>query len=125
MSDEDEVTQCSDRYESALRRHDVAALGAAFSTDPSVVRFGIADIQTSGAEVAAWRAQAPPIDPDRRTTFRRVGALAPGVVAVDLTFRDSDGTSGRQSQTWVRGADGWRIVRAHVSVLAEPAGGGR
>ena len=115
MSDEDEVRECSDRYEAALRAHDVAILNELFATDPSVVRFGVADVQTSGEEVAEWRATAPPVDPQRVITFRRVASLAPDVVAVDLTFRDSDGTTGRQSQTWVRTADGWRIVRAHVS----------
>jgi hypothetical protein len=27
---------------------------------------------------------------------------------------------GRQSQTWVRMSDGWRVVAAHVSLLASP-----
>jgi hypothetical protein len=26
--------------------------------------------------------------------------------------------TGRQSQTWVRTAEGWRVVAAHVSLLA-------
>jgi hypothetical protein len=38
-------------------------------------------------------------------------------VAVDLVFADDDTSIGRQSQTWVRTADGWRIARAHVSVV--------
>jgi hypothetical protein len=118
MGDEDEVQRCSDRYEAALRDHDVGVLTELFSTGSSVVRFGIADGQWSGDEVAAWRASAPPVDPRRVITCRRVGALAPGVVAVDLTFRDSDGTEGRQSQTWVRTEVGWRVVRAHVSTLS-------
>ncbi len=29
--------------------------------------------------------------------------------------RSASGRCGRQSQTWVRTADGWRIVTAHVS----------
>jgi hypothetical protein len=28
---------------------------------------------------------------------------------------------GRQTQAWVRGESGWRIVAAHVSVIDEPA----
>ena len=117
MGDEDEVRRCSDRYEAALLAHDVSILNELFSTDPSVVRFGVADVQWSGDDVAAWRASAPAVDPQRVITSRRVGALAPGVVAVDLTFRDSNGTEGRQSQTWLRTATGWRIARAHVSTL--------
>ena len=34
-------------------------------------------------------------------------------------FRREGSTSvGRQSQTWVRFAEGWRVVAAHVSVIA-------
>ena len=50
-------------------------------------------------------------------THRRCCELAPGVVAVDLTFVNGDDpTVGRQSQAWVRTDVGWRIVRAHVSM---------
>ena len=31
--------------------------------------------------------------------------------------RDGSARIGRQSQTWVRFADGWRVVAAHVSVI--------
>ena len=38
-----------------------------------------------------------------------------------MEFERADGTvRGRQSQTWVRMPEGWRIVAAHVSLL--PAG---
>jgi hypothetical protein len=40
-----------------------------------------------------------------------------GVATVEFT-RDSTGRQGRQSQTWVRFADGWRVVHAHVSLLS-------
>jgi ketosteroid isomerase-like protein len=115
--DEAAVEQCSDVYEDALRRHDVATLDRCFWDDPTVLRFGIADRQVGYAAVVAWRATAPPISPSRVITERHVVALAPGVVAVDLVFADDDTSIGRQSQTWVRTAEGWRIARAHVSVV--------
>ena len=31
------------------------------------------------------------------------------------------GKIGRQSQTWMRTADGWRVVAAHVSLIPKPA----
>jgi hypothetical protein len=31
------------------------------------------------------------------------------------------GKVGRQMQTWVRFAEGWRVVAAHVSVINTPA----
>ncbi len=30
------------------------------------------------------------------------------------------GKVGRQSQTWMRTTEGWRVVAAHVSVIPEP-----
>jgi hypothetical protein len=33
-------------------------------------------------------------------------------------FRESSPLIGRQSQTWVRIPGGWRIVAAHVSMIA-------
>jgi hypothetical protein len=32
-------------------------------------------------------------------------------------FRDGSTRTGRQSQTWVRMPEGWRVVAAHVSVV--------
>ena len=41
-------------------------------------------------------------------------------VASTLFYRDSSpGKVGRQMQTWVRFAEGWKIVAAHVSVIAD------
>ena len=54
----------------------------------------------------------------RTITSRRVLAFARDVVAVDVTFRNGDVPGlGRQPQTWRRFDDGWRIVRAHVSMI--------
>jgi ketosteroid isomerase-like protein len=115
-----EVLAAFDDYERALRANDVEALDAAFEDSTEVLRFGIADMQHGRAELEAWRATADPVSPHRRITGRWARALAPGVVAVDITFANGDQPLiGRQSQTWVRVAGGWRIVRAHVSVIHE------
>ena len=117
-SDIDEVTALSDAYEAALRRDDIEAMNGAFWNDPHVLRFGIADMQYGYDEVLAWRAAATPVDPARTMLSRHVVALADGVVAVDIMFSDTDSNRlGRQSQTWVRLEDGWRITRAHVSLI--------
>ena len=39
--------------------------------------------------------------------------------AMTLFTRDNaPGKTGRQSQTWVRFPEGWRVVAAHVSLIA-------
>lgn len=113
-----EVLVAFEAYERALLANDVEALNAAFDTSDEVLRFGVADMQHGPDELEAWRATAEPVNPQRRITARWVRALAPGAVAVDITFANGDEpVIGRQSQTWLRVADGWRIVRAHVSMI--------
>ncbi|MFM2070828.1 MAG: hypothetical protein RLZZ623_1091 [Actinomycetota bacterium] len=117
-SDEVEVGLLSDSYERALLHNDVDAMNASFWESDAVVRYGIADMQYGYDEVVAWRAQALPVNPLRQIMRKTVASLGPDVVAVDLLFDDGDGSvTGRQSQTWVRRPEGWRIVRAHVSVV--------
>ena len=116
-ADEGIVGALSDAYEAALLANDVAAMDRAFLDSPATLRFGIAEIQRGADEIAAWRRTAPGVPADRTITSRVVHELAPGVVAVDLTFVNGDDpTVGRQSQVWVRTDRGWRIARAHVSM---------
>jgi hypothetical protein len=51
------------------------------------------------------------------TTYGRDAATA------NTTFRRG-GRIGRQSQTWARMPEGWRIVSAHVSLLPQENGTG-
>ena len=56
-------------------------------------------------------------------TIKRLEIVAFGKDFASITVafeREIDGqvTRGRQSQTWVRLPEGWRIVFAHVSMLA-------
>ena len=112
------VARLSDEYEAALVRNDLDAMNAMFWNSGDVLRFGIAEMQSGYDEVVAWRAAATPVPTNRTITDRTVVELAPHVVAVDLTFRNGDQPMiGRQSQTWVERPEGWRIVRAHVSVI--------
>ena len=42
-------------------------------------------------------------------------------VASTLFQREGGNKVGRQMQTWVRFAEGWRVVAAHVSLIDPPA----
>ncbi len=117
--DEREVTASSDAYEAALKHNDIEAMNAVFWDDQRMLRFGLADMQRGYDEVVAWRRSARPVNPDRIIVSRDVTALAPGVVAVDIVFDDGDpSVVGRQSQTWIRRDGGWKIARAHVSLIS-------
>jgi hypothetical protein len=103
-------------YERALVANDVEALVAFFRDAPETVRYGVADAQYGFEELAAFRrsqAQATPPRELRRTVVTTFGTDF-GVASTEFV-PDGTQTVGRQSQTWLRTADGWRIVSAHVS----------
>lgn len=113
-----EVSALFDAYERALVANDVEAMDGAFWDDPRVVRYGIAEIQEGAAAIRAWRRAATPVPATRRITSRHVLALSADVVCVDVTFVNGEAPgTGRQSQVWHRRPEGWRIVRAHVSMI--------
>jgi hypothetical protein len=112
-----EVTAAFEAYERALIDDDVDAVIGFFA--PEAIRFGIADQQAGIGEQRRWRETQGGLPPGRRlkdTTIRGYGRST-AVVTTLFGYPGSD-VLGRQSQTWVRLFDGWRIVHAHVS---EPA----
>lgn len=49
-----------------------------------------------------------------------ITAIGRDVAVVDLEFQRLGGTKiGRQSQTWFRTGQGWKILAAHVSLMAD------
>lgn len=116
-----EVTAAFNRYEKALVTNDVATLDDTFHTDRRTIRYGTAEILYGHDEIAAFRASRAPTGLHRTisktviTTYGRDFA-----VASTLFHRDNaPGKVGRQMQSWVRLADGWHVVAAHVSVIDE------
>jgi hypothetical protein len=110
------VQAAFERYERALGAGDLAVLTELFWDDPRCVRFGVADRQQGGAEIAAWRAAHPSVPAGRRLYDTRVLAVDDRTAVVTTLFGyPGSAVEGRQSQTWVRLAPGWRIVAAHVS----------
>ena len=117
-----EVTAQFARYEKALVSNDVAVLDELFRADARTLRYGIGENLYGHEAIMAFRAARSPIGLGRTTdktvitTYGRDTA-----VASTLFYRDTlPGKVGRQMQTWVRFAEGWRIVAAHVSIIDEP-----
>lgn len=110
----DEVAAEFAAYEQALMDNDVERILSFFT--PEAIRFGIADQQVGIEEQARWRRAQPDLPPGRRlkdTTIFSYGHSA-AVVTTLFGYPGSE-TLGRQSQTWIRLPEGWRIVTAHVS----------
>jgi Protein of unknown function (DUF3225) len=117
-----EVTAQFARYEQALVTNDVAVLDELFRDDPRTLRYGGGENLYGYQEIMAFRAARPSVGLMRRTDRTVITTYGRDMaVASTLFYRDSaPGKVGRQMQTWVRFAEGWKIVAAHVSVIDEP-----
>ncbi|HEY7666065.1 MAG TPA: oxalurate catabolism protein HpxZ [Xanthobacteraceae bacterium] len=118
-----EVKAAFERYERALVSNDVAALDALFRDDARTIRYGATENLYGYQAIKRFRAARSPAGLMRTlsdtviTTYGRDFA-----VASTLFRRDSaPGKFGRQTQTWLRCPEGWRVVVGHVSVIDETA----
>ncbi|MEV4933373.1 oxalurate catabolism protein HpxZ [Sphingobium sp. LSP13-1-1.1] len=115
-----EIAALVERYEDALDRNDIGALDAMFWHSQQVVRFGVGENLYGEAEIAAFRRQRQGGSPPR--TVRRIAITTFGrdFAVANVEFQRLGGeTIGRQSQSWVRLPEGWRIVAAHVSLMGQ------
>ena len=117
-----EVEEQFARYEKALVTNDVAVLDELFRADPRTLRYGVGENLYGYDAIMAFRAARSPAGLMRRTEKTVITAYGRDTaVASTLFYRDTaPGRVGRQMQTWVRFAEGWKIVAAHVSVIDEP-----
>ncbi len=111
-----EVAQAFRRYEQALSTNDLDTIDTLFWDSSLTLRYGPNGTLLSHGAISDFR-RARDIKGVERTlknthitTFGRDLA-----VANTESDRPNSDVTGRQSQTWVRMPDGWRIVSAHVS----------
>ena len=119
-----ELQELYPRYEQALVTNDVDTLMAMFWSSPYVARFGPTETLYGIDEIDAFRKGRSPANLARTVTRQEIVAFGKDFASITVAFqREVEGkiTRGRQSQTWARLPEGWRIVFAHVSML--PAGG--
>jgi Protein of unknown function (DUF3225) len=106
------------RYEDALVNNRVDVLDELFWASPHTVRYGAGENLVGIEAIRAFRSARSPVGLARTlartviTTFGRDFATA----STEFHRAGSD-RIGRQSQTWVRMAGGWRVVAAHVSLI--------
>lgn len=115
-----EVTAAVQRYETALMDNDVTVLDALFWHDERTIRYGAGENLHGFAAIAGYRRARDASRIARRVERVAVTGLGSDAALASVEFtRLSDGRSGRQSQTWIRTGEGWRIAAAHVSFLPE------
>jgi hypothetical protein len=116
-----EVEAAFAEYERALTTNDVVTLDRLFKDAPETLRYGIAENLYGHAQIAAFRSARSPVGLARRLERTVITSYGEALATANTLFRRDSmpGKVGRQSQTWVKFPEGWRVVAAHVSVIAE------
>lgn len=112
-----EVTAAFDRYERALNVNDISVLDGSFWESPHTIRYGLAENLYGRDEILAFRKSRPLTDVEPRRLLRAViTTFGRDFATANCEFqRERSGRRGRQTQTWARTPQGWRVVSAHVS----------
>ena len=116
-----EVRAAFDRYEDALVNNRTEVLDELFWDSPHTVRYGAGENLLGIEAIRNFRAARSPAGLARQlsktviTTYGRDSATA-----MTQFQRVGNPLCGRQSQTWVRFPEGWRVVAAHVSLISLP-----
>jgi hypothetical protein len=119
-----EVRDAFDKYEKALVTNDVATLDALFRDDPRTIRYGATETLYGFGEIKSFRAARSPAGLARTLSRTVISTYGRDFAVASTLFErpTTPGKIGRQMQTWVKFAEGWRVVAAHVSLIDLPAG---
>ena len=113
-----EVRAAFDRYERALNANDVDVLDASFWNDSRTIRYSLTDNAYGFGAIHASRLARPKADMTRTITNTVITTFGRDLATANTEFqRVESGRRGRQSQTWIRMPEGWRVVSAHVSFM--------
>ena len=115
----------SRRPSSATRRRSTATTSATldelFWNSPHTLRYGVGEQLYGYDQIAAFRAGRDPgfvVDRDLLKLWIVTYGRDFGTANCEFRRHGANRT-GRQSHTWMRTPEGWRIVAAHVSLLGE------
>lgn len=107
------------RYEDALVNNKVDVLDELFWRSLHTLRYGATENLYGYDAIQAFRAGRPAQGLARAILKTVITTYGHDFATANVEFRRGGSTRpGRQSQTWLRTADGWRVVAAHVSLLA-------
>jgi hypothetical protein len=113
-----EVTAAFHRYEDALVNNKVEVLDELFWNSPHTLRYGATENLYGYDEIAAFRAARPSTGLARTLLRTVITTYGDSFATANVEFqRTGAAKTGRQSQTWMKTPEGWRVVAAHVSLL--------
>jgi Protein of unknown function (DUF3225) len=113
-----EVEAVFARYEHALVHNEVEVLDELFWASPTTLRYGATENLYGYQAIQAFRASRPAQGLARELLRVAITTYGRDFATANCEFRrEGSERTGRQSQTWMRTAEGWRVVAAHVSLL--------
>ncbi|WP_159982362.1 MULTISPECIES: oxalurate catabolism protein HpxZ [unclassified Novosphingobium] len=111
-----EVTHAFHSYELALMADDGAAMDALFHDAPTTNRYGVGEVLYGIEEIREFR-RGRGGSPQRRLGRVAITVYGDSFATADAEFfREGSQQRGRQTQSWVKFAGGWKVVSAHVSL---------
>ena len=114
-----EVTAQFASYEDALVNNKTDVLDELFWNSPQTLRYGATENLYGFDAIQAFRAGRPAQGLMREVLKTIITTYGNDFATANIEFQRAGSTRpGRQSQTWLRTPDGWRVVAAHVSLLA-------
>lgn len=117
-----EIATLFERYEQALIDKDVDVLDATFWNSPHTIRYALRDNGYGFDAIHASRIGAAKVPGGSKEKRIKLQILTVGrdLATVNLEFKARGREAiGRQSQTWVRFPEGWKVIAAHVSLMPE------
>jgi hypothetical protein len=111
-----ELTAIFNQYETALMNNDLETLDELFWTSALTVRFGTAENLYGIDAIRAFRKVRNVGTLKRVLKHTQITTYGEDFATTTTEFIRSDQMLGRQSQTWVKFSEGWRVVSAHISL---------
>lgn len=112
-----EVAAAFARYEHALVHNEVDVLDELFWHSPHTLRYGATENLYGHDEIRAFRAARPSKGLQRTLLRTVITTYGDDFATASCEFARGGARDGRQTQTWLRTPEGWRVVAAHVSLL--------
>src|SRR5436853_5489593 len=113
-----ELIAAFESYERALIANDIASVNELFWDSSATVRYGTRESERHYGhnEIATFRMLRGAVNQARVLKSRRITTFGRDFGIANTEFQGAlSDNIGRQSQTWIRTDDRWKIVSAHVS----------
>jgi hypothetical protein len=113
-----EVRAVFDRYEAALQCSNIPVMEELFWNHAATTRYGVGENLHGWQAISDFR-RSGKLGQFQRTLFNTIITTYGRDFATANTEyqRDGEATTGRETKTLIRTADGWQVVSAHASLL--------